>query len=98
MRIFRVPEIKFDASNYMDAFKWTKVDVTEPPRVAHFSPLDLQCIVNEGIGDKFLFPVTKAASKVCGPEKRDCFIWTTLRSRKKMPSLETKNDFMFWNL
>jgi len=109
VRIFRVPEINFDASNYMDIINWTKVDVTEPPLVAHFSPDDLQCIAKEGLGDKFSFPrlschtqavertvkLTEAASKVCGPEKRDGFIRTTLRSREKMPSLETKNDFQF---
>jgi len=83
----------------MDVINWTKVDVTEPPLVAQFSPDDLQCVVNEGLGDKFLIPrlschsqavertvklVTEAASKVCGPEKRDAFIRTTLRSREKM--------------
>jgi len=38
---------------------------------------------------------TEAASKVCGPQKRDAFNRTTLRSREKMPSLETNNDFKF---
>jgi len=102
VRIFRVPEVNFDASNYMDVINSTKVDVSEPPLVAHLSPDDLQCIVDEDLGDKFLFPrlpfhtqavkpITEAASKVCGPEKRDGFIRTTLRSREMMPSFETKN-------
>ena len=55
MRIFQVPEINSDASNYMymDVIDWSRVDVTEPPPVAHLSPDDLQCIVDEGLGDKF---------------------------------------------
>jgi len=92
----------------MDVINWPRVDVTEPPPVAQFSPDDLQCIVNEGLGDKFLFPrlschtqavkrtvklATEAAAKVRCPQKRDAFIRTILRSREKMPSLETKNDF-----
>ncbi|KAJ8962822.1 hypothetical protein NQ318_001222 [Aromia moschata] len=108
VRVFQIPNINLYASYYIDVIDPT-VNVTEPSLLAHLSTEDLQCIVSEYLGDKYLFSrlpchtqaiertvklVTEAAFKVCGPEKRDGFIRTTLQSRQRMPSFETKKDFL----
>lgn len=37
--------------------------------------------------------VTEASEKVCGEERRDGYIRTTLASRKKMPVYENKAEY-----
>lgn len=108
VRVFRVPKINFQASEYTELITWD--NVTEPPII--------KCIPNDQLEDLVMtnfyslkevlnFPchtqaverhiklVTEASKSVTGPEARDAKIKTVLLSRSAMPHFQTKSN---WNI
>lgn len=108
-RIFRVPIVNFQATQYTEMVDWPKDELFEPPILSGTADEAIQSCVEDCskvmtlVGD---FPchtqavertvklVTQAAMSVCGAEARDGYIKSTLRSRKIMPKFNTKKDFV----
>lgn len=106
VRRFKVPPIKFNAQNYFDMIEWQD-DITEPPLTKDISETQLEELIKsqeayQGLTDlpchtqaveRLIKLVTEASEKVCGEERRDGYIRTTLASRKKMPAYENKAQY-----
>lgn len=106
VRQFVVPELNFEASDYIDIIDWQKCALTEPPITAGISDETLKDMVTKGdVPEVKKFPchtqaverciklVTEASSAVCGADGRDGFIRSRLASRQIMPSFNTKNQY-----
>lgn len=107
IRIFRIPEINFDAKEYFNLIDWT--EISEPPLTFDIADDELKKMIqkNEEIAtiDFPRFPshtqaversvklVTEASAAVCGANSRDGFIRARLESRKTMPNFATKSDY-----
>lgn len=106
VRRFKVPPIKFDAENYFEMIEWQD-DITEPPLTKDLSEREIEELIKlqkayQGLSDipchtqaveRLIKLVTEASEKVCGEERRDGYIRTTLASRKKMPVYENKAQY-----
>ena len=109
IRAFRLPEINFNAESYIDMVKWQDIVYTEPPLTTVFSdhqinqfcstaalpddkwtevPCDTQAV------ERHIKLVSEASATVCGKERRDGFILSSLASREKQPQFENKSDFV----
>lgn len=110
LRQFKVPKLNFDAKSYIDIISWSETSITFPPILENVSKEDLEACLMSDIGSVHLkferYPchtqsvercvkaVTESASKVCGKKNREGLIATTIKSRKMMPKIETKQDFV----
>lgn len=108
MRIFLLPNINFEASNYTKLIGWTYRKLSFPPMIENVSIENLEELLNTKGTPKFefiTFPchsqsvekivklVTGSSTKVYGEENRDNCIRLTLFSRSAMPSFNCKKDF-----
>ena len=48
VRIFRIPNINFNARTYCELVSWRNVDITEPPLMKQFSNSELKDLVDKG--------------------------------------------------
>jgi hypothetical protein len=113
IRTFDVPELNFDAADYIDLIDWQTCELTEPPLTKDLSDSDLEQLVHsiESLAVGFpRFPchnqavercvkaVTESALSVIGEQARDGLIRARLSARKTMPVFETKSDFRIGEL
>lgn len=108
-RQFVIPDINFNADDYIDLIDWQKCELTEPPATVSLSRDQLSSLVNMKNNVKDLpcykFPcntqaversikiVSEASQKVCGAERREGYVRATLASRRKMNSFQTKSNY-----
>lgn len=108
IRIFKVPQLNFDAVEYTGLIDWQKNDITCPPLLRNLEIDNLKSIITES-SEKFLhidsFPchtqavercvklVTEASLSLVGSERRDGFIKSRIDSRLRMPQFESKKDY-----
>lgn len=109
VREFHLPQLRVEACNYYDLIDWASEKVTEPPLLMKYSETEISSILQDSAGENWLqiekYPchtqavercvklVTEASLAVCGPEARDGFIRTRIKSRQDMPYFETKSQF-----
>jgi hypothetical protein len=108
IRIFKIPIINFEATNYTELLNWHNCDRSVPPLLADTDDNDLWSVISTKNVPKFnfiCFPnhsqnverhiklVTEASKAVVGNVRRDGYIRATLESRKLMPKFDTKRQF-----
>lgn len=107
VREFQLPELKIDAENYYDLIEWAKEKITEPPVTMKYSDSEITTKISSGgkLFDIEKYPchtqavercvklVTEASASVCGPDARDGFIRTRIKSRQEIPSFDTKSQY-----
>ena len=107
VRIFAVPKINLDANDYTNLADLCNGPCLEPPLTRQYSTSELAAFVTDPepyvrmnkypchtqAVERSIKLVTEAAAAVSGPESREGFIRTTLKSRSIMPVFETKKDF-----
>ena len=105
LRQFRVPNVNFEARDYIDLVNWNNEDRCEPPMTKHLPESELQdCVKNKNnqlvkrlpqfpchtqATERHIRLVTEASATVC-PEQRDGFIRCGIESRKKMKTFDNK--------
>lgn len=106
-RVFKPPQVNFEAEDYIDLIDWQFTTVTEPSLITNLSKQEIELIVDSGTSDRneFKIPshtqaverivkeVTAASKHVCGFKERDAFIRSRLLDRKYLPKFETKRQF-----
>ena len=108
VRHFINPTVNFEAIDYTDLVDWQQCIVTEPlvtrglPEDKNEECIEYKC-APPIVMDKFpchtqavermVKLVTEASSTVVGANVHDGFIRSTLESRKRLPSFETKADY-----
>ncbi|KAL4083484.1 hypothetical protein QTP88_028800 [Uroleucon formosanum] len=104
VRIFKVPLLNFDASDYTELVDWNKCKITEPPILSMIENEVLNRIVMSGQVAEYIniFPchtqaiervvklVTDASTAVCSESGRDGFIRARIKLWAIMPSFNTK--------
>jgi len=113
IRKFDIPKINFEANDYIELIDWSSSEVTPPPILNDVTTEDLKSMLEEPIPIDWTFTkfpchtqavertvklVTEASKKVCGHNKRDGFIRSTLKSRKAMPEFRSKRQYNVQNL
>ena len=106
VRQFKLPEINFDAEDYVAMINWQSVTVTEPPLTRDIPETELRKNIENKARLEFKkFPchtqcvermiklVTESSKKVSGVENRDGFVKSKLASYKRMAKFETKKDY-----
>lgn len=106
-RIFTIPKLNFEAEDYTSLVQWNKVAVTEPPVLSDLDLEDFQRFAREGAIFKVDFPchtqavercvkeVTYASTLASTEDERHLQILQRMKSRKRMPSFESKSEFRF---
>ena len=107
VRTFRIPKLNFDATSYIDMINWQEENITEPPLTRGIPDEELDFLIeSKGQREFPIFPchtqavercvklVTEASSLVCSSDARDGLILSRIESRQKMPSFETKRQFV----
>lgn len=111
IRLFRIPEIDFEAQDYSSMIHWDAVQDLEPAMTKHIRECELLELIgrDEVVSRLQLqeFPchtqavergvrmVTEAAGSVCGQQNRDGSIRSKLESRDLMPKFNTKTEYNF---
>ncbi|CAG9794368.1 unnamed protein product [Diatraea saccharalis] len=107
VREFQLPELKIDAKNYYDLIEWAKEKITEPPITMKYNDSEITTKIATGgkLFDIEKYPchtqavercvklVTEASASVCGPDARDGFIRTRIKSRQEIPIFDTKSQY-----
>lgn len=99
VRVFKPPQINFDAEDHIDMIDWQSTSVTEPPLVTDISLEELSGRVEFRIPshtqavERIVKEVTEASKRVCGLIERDGFICARLEDRKELPTFETKSQY-----
>ena len=104
-----MPKLNFKANNYYDMINWKTITLTVPPVLCSVSNEELIKGLSVDTAEVWKFSefpshtvaverivklVTEASSKVIGPQSRDLFIRSTLKSRQQVPKFSTKSDFI----
>lgn len=106
-RVFKPPQINFEAEDYIDLIDWQSTTLTIPPLIADFTKEEIDLIVQLGSSERkeFQIPlhtqaverivkeVTTASKHVCGAQERNGFIRSRLMDRKCLPKFETKRQY-----
>lgn len=103
VRIFRVPNLNFDATDWDDIINWSDAEIHEPPLTRAFAEAEITAIIDNPLSipsyplhtqgvERYIKLVTDASATVFGEEARDGYIRTVSYSRLLLPSLETKDD------
>ena len=109
VRMFKIPPLNFEATDYTDIIDWSSIKSAEPPmfRSIESTQLKNNILTSEMIQFK-RFPchtqavergvklVTEASMAVCEPQ-RDGFIRARIESRSAMKVFHTKSDFSLSN-
>lgn len=108
LRRFVVPQLDFDANDYVELINWQDVEITEPPLTVSISDDAIKLFVANGSAPVVDFPrfpchtqavercvklVTESSANVCSAEARDGFIRTRVAARATMPCFNTKADY-----
>lgn len=108
VRLFKLPNINFNASSYIDLIDWQQ-NMTEPPILKTISDGNIQLFVEQkGEGDICLLrlpchtqaveravkTVTEASSTLCYKSDKEGFIKAQIESRRVMPKFDSKKDFV----
>lgn len=108
LRIFKLPDINFNALSYIDLIDWQE-NVTEPPILKTIPDEDIQLLVEQkGEGEIILLrlpchtqaveravkTVTEASNTLCSKSDREGFIKAQIDSRRVMPKFDSKKDFV----
>lgn len=108
LREFVIPQINFDANDYVDLIDWTSPTATEPPLTKYLSQEELEENIKAGkmAGEEITaFPshtqaverhvrvVTEASKAVYGADSRVGYIRAKLQSRQEMPKFNSKKDY-----
>lgn len=108
IRIFKPPNLNFEAKDYTEIIKWNTSTLTPPPLLRTLTNEDIKQYLSNDFKPVMsidAFPchtqavercaklVTEASSKVCGHSSRDGYIRTTLLSRSAMPTFSHKSEF-----
>lgn len=108
VRVFRIPNLNFEAQDYIDLIKWAECTITEPPLTTGLTHGELERFISKA--DEFStrfgkFPchtqavercvklVTEAALKVCSEEARNGYIVAKLDARKSLPAYDNKGQY-----
>lgn len=109
VRCNKVPKLNFKANNYYDMINWKTITLTVPPVLRSVSNEELIKGLSGDTAEIWKFSefpshtvavertvklVTEASSKVIGPQSRDRFIRSTLKSRQQLPKFSTKSDLI----
>jgi hypothetical protein len=107
IRTYKIPDLNFEADEYISLINWQHSIVTEPPLTKTFSDDQIDDFIKEQHRlDIPKFPchtqaverciklVTEASLAVCGEHKRDGYIRSIIESRRQIPSFNTKKDFL----
>ena len=106
IRMFKVPNINFFASNYTEMIKWNE-DITEPPCTLKMKDEDLLIFIDSQLKDHeiFKFPchtqvvercikvVSKTSLKVCNEDSREGYIHNVFDACQIMPKFDCKKQF-----
>lgn len=103
-RIFKPPRINFSAAHYYEMIDWDNETVTPPPILESFTDDDLLKAIDHPLPiskipchtqsvERCVQLVTRASEKVFGYNARHGYIIQTLKSRKNMPKIITKQDY-----
>ena len=102
MRLFRVPKLLFDATDYTKIIDWDNTPVSEPVTTADMNQQDLEksqrfngifgmCDNRTQSVERGVKLVTEASRSVLGFERRDGYIKAGIKSRELMPTFNTKH-------
>ncbi|KAF2884254.1 hypothetical protein ILUMI_21906 [Ignelater luminosus] len=107
IRYFKVPNINFNATDFVELIAWQLYKLTELPLLANLSDEDLSNMVqNPTIMEIAKYPchtqaversmklVTEVSMAVCGETSKDGFIRTKIYSRQQKPNFNTKRDYI----
>ncbi|XP_052127883.1 uncharacterized protein LOC127750366 [Frankliniella occidentalis] len=106
IRVFRVPKINFEATSYTEMITWPSTP-SAPPILSSLTDEEVIEIATTRARPSFTgLPchtqavercvklVTESSSAVCGEKAREGFIQCRMESRKTLPNLDTKKDFL----
>jgi len=108
IRVFKIPELNYEATTYIDLINWPDIHTTAPPLLSKLSDEEITQLIHDENPAVLQFPrlpchtqaversvklVTEASAAVCGPTARDGFIRVRLESRVKMPCFNTKKHY-----
>lgn len=108
VRNFHTPLLNFDALDYTEMIDWNATKISSPPLLRGVSNEEIKSFIQSGeVPDWDIknFPchtqavercvklVTEASLKVCGPQSRDGYIRTTLKSRDLIKEFTNKTDY-----
>jgi len=109
IRAFRIPDINFEADDYVDLVDWSSIERSDPPLMKHISDEKLMALVTSGVvEDDLQIPqlpchtqstercirlVIEASVAVCGERQRDGFIQAGIESRATVKTFNTKSDY-----
>ena len=105
VRVYKLPSLNWQADKLLELIDWEDTVLTEPALTASLSsnkvngcldsplekpawPCHGQCV------ERTVKKVSEASKMVVGQEKRDGWIRAADSSRKKLPKLETKKDYL----
>ena len=105
VRTFKVPIINWKAFKLKDLINWDQTAITEPVVTTHMSSEELLACLDSPLKvpdwtchtqpvERTVKKVTEACKMVAGREKRDGWIRTADASRRELPVMESKQDFM----
>lgn len=108
VRVFEVPPLNFEATDYFELIDWQLCAITEPPILKSLSDDDLQRFIHNGTTTAVTFSrfpshtqavercvkaVTEASKAVIGHAARDGFIRARNVARVIMPTFNTKSEY-----
>ena len=109
LRVFKLPTLNFNATDYIGLIDWQdQTVITEPPLTMNKTDEELLRYIREEETPYLVyerFPchtqavkrcvklVTEASAVVCAEARRDGFIRARLQSRANMPHFNTKSDY-----
>lgn len=108
IRIFKIPQLNFSASDYIEMIHWNELSVTSPPMFHRISDSTLLQMLHNKTTISLEFSkfhchtqavercvklVTEASITVAGEKARDGLIRTKIQSRSLMPSFDCKAEF-----
>ena len=104
VRLFRVPDVNFEAKSYPDLIFWSKAIFSEPPVTMSLSNEEIMGFVDQPMiiprypchtqaVERAIKLVTEAAGSVIGQDARDGYIRQKVKSRKEVGRCHTKKEF-----
>ena len=106
VRPFKVPELFFDAENFLEMIDLTRPDVTPPPLLKNFSDDDLRLFANDGnielpeiychsiMNERAVKDTTTASQREIGQKKSHEHILNLIANRANIPYKHKKSDFV----
>lgn len=107
-RVFEVPTINFDASNYFEVINWNQ-KFFDPPILRNITTEEINAAVECQESGNLIFAklpchtqavertvkiVSEASMTLCDKKSREGLIQVKLESRREMPRFDSKQDFV----